>query len=154
MCEPIRLTDESLALLGDSVEQLRSYAPVGLLKQKSMFVPPADPSPQGVRAARLFLARFAAPGFVRPLAPAIAHDLLAATNRLTLELDDFNWYTAALDLLWPGERRAAEDPVRRLTRNTPCFSLGIDRSTGVGPVVEQVLGCLNQQVPLVEMKTP
>ena len=151
VCEPIRLTDESLQLLGDSVEQLRAYAPAGPLKQKTMFVPPVDPNQRGVRAARLFLARFATPGFVRPLPGNVALDLLRATNRLTLELDDFNWYTAALDLLWSGESRPGEDPLRRLVRTTPCFALGIDRSLGVGPVVEQVQQCLRQPaVPMVE----
>jgi hypothetical protein len=143
--EPIRLTEESLRLLGDSTEQLKSYAAAGPLKLKHMFVPPADPSPTGVRVARLFLARFSTPGGVCALPPAIAYDQLRATNHLTLELNDFNWYTAALDLLWPGEPRASLDPLLKLVRSTPCFSLGIDRSAGVEPVVEQVLACLQQQ---------
>jgi hypothetical protein len=143
--EPIRLTDDSLRLLGDLAGQLQSYAAAGPLKQKHMFVPPGDPNPKGVRCARLFLAKFSTPGCVQALPPAIAYDLLRATNHLTLELNDFNWYTAALDLLWAGEPKPAVDPLLRLVRSTPCFSLGIDRSAGVEPVVEQVLECLNQQ---------
>jgi hypothetical protein len=153
--EPIRLTDESLRLLGSATDQLRSCAAAGPLKQKTMFVPPAEPNPAGIRAALLFLARFSAPGFVRQLQPAIARDLLRASNHLTLELDDFHWYCAALDLLWPGEPRAGGDVLERLTASARCYSLGIDRSAGVAPVVAHVLGCLRQQASqLVDTEAP
>jgi hypothetical protein len=152
VAEPIRLTDDSLQLLGDALGTLRDCA-AGPLKQKTMFVPAADPTPSGVRAAHVFLARFASPGSVQQLRPPVARDLLRASNRLTLEIDDFEWYAAALDLLWPGTPRAAGDPIERLTRTTPCHALGIDRAGGVRPVVEQVLGCLRQeQRPVMEME--
>ena len=40
-----------------------------------------------------------------------------ASNRLTLELNDYDWDTAALDLLWPDPGHAARqvDVIRRLT---------------------------------------
>jgi hypothetical protein len=151
VAEPIRLTDESLALLGDALSQLRDCAAAGPLKQKTMFVPAADPSPSGVRAAHVFLARFSAPGGVQPLAPPVARDLLAASNRLTLELDDFEWWAAALDLLWPGTARAGGDPIGRLVHATPCHALGIDRARGVLPVVEQILACVRgERRPVIE----
>jgi hypothetical protein len=93
----------------------------------------------------LFLPQFSRHGFVRQIAPGEAYELLAASNRLTLEVNDYYWYTAALDLLWPqpGNARRQLDVLQRLTATTPCYSLGIDRSAGVGPVVERVLECLH-----------
>jgi len=143
VCEPIRLTPESLGLLGESADALRPFeSPVGL-KTKAMFVPPVEPDAPGVRPAVLFLARFTSEGFARETPPSVACELIKATNVLTLELNDFMWYSAALDLLWPGETADAGDRVEALTRNTPCYSLGIDRTAGVGSVVDRVLACLN-----------
>jgi hypothetical protein len=123
-----------------------------------MFIPTSDAAPAGVRPALLFLTRFSASGYARPIPPPIARDWVRASNTLTLELNDFYWYSAALELLWPGETRTGEGAVERLTRNTPCWSLGIDRSSGVGPVVDQILACLNGRAqPALEMnelKTP
>ena len=48
-----------------------------------------------------------------------------------------------LDLIWPRKSGAIDQAVRRLTESTPCYSLGIDRSGGVEPVVEQILECLH-----------
>lgn len=145
VCEPIRLTEDSLRLLGDSARELERYEAVGGLKHKSMFVAPVDPEPEGVPAALVFLARFSKNGFARPLAPAVARELIRATNVLTLELNDFYWYAAALDLLWPPIGPARTEPLARLTAGTPCYSLGIDRTAGVEPVVARILACLDQQ---------
>src|SRR5688572_14158982 len=109
--EPIRLTDQRLELLGDSARVLKPFGAPGGLKKKSMFSAPAEASPAGVRPALLFLARFATPGFVDPLVPATAGELVRATNLLTLELNDFYWYEAALDLWWPRGPRSA-DPLQ------------------------------------------
>lgn len=143
--EPIRLTDQSLELLGDAASCLRPFGAPGGLKKKSMFAAPLEASPAGVRPALLFLARFSTPGFVRPISVPIAGEWIRATNLLTLELNDFYWYAAALDLWWPDTKNTADDPVQRLTRTTPCYSLGIDRARGVDPVVEQVMACLDGQ---------
>lgn len=145
VCEPIRLTEDSLRLLGDSAHELERYEAVGGLKHKSMFVAPIDPDPAGVPAAIVFLARFSKSGFARPIVPAVARELIRATNVLTLELNDFYWYAAALDLLWPTIGPARAEPLERLTVGTPCYSLGIDRSAGVEPVVARILACLDQQ---------
>jgi hypothetical protein len=145
VCEPIRLTADSLQLLGDSAKQLEGFDNVGGLKHKTMFVPPMDPNPDGVRAEIVFLARFSEPGFARLIPRSVAKELIRATNVLTLELNDFYWYAAALDLLWPPVGPARVDPLERLTATTPCYSLGIDRGAGVEPVVARILACLEQQ---------
>jgi hypothetical protein len=142
MPEPIRLTGESLALLGDG--HRRALVPLGLgggAKGKSLFRLPDDETGRPVRPVALFIPRFTAEGSVAPIAPALASELLCATNRLTLELNDFSWYTAALDLLWPapGHTVRQSSVLARLTAQTPCYTLGIDRRAGVEAVVERVL---------------
>jgi hypothetical protein len=145
MREPIRLTDESLALLGE--QHRRLLVPLGLAggaKGKSLFRLPDDQASHPLRPAALFIPRFTTQGSVRPIASEIATELLWATNRLTLELNDFYWYTAALDLLWPAAGHAAQPSrvLARLTSHTPCYTLGIDRGAGVEAVVERVLDCV------------
>lgn len=156
--EPIRLTDESLALLGEASQLLQRFETRGGLKKKTMFVPTADGAPNGVRPALLFLPRFSPIGYARPIPPLVARDWVRASNTLTLELNDYYWYAAALELLWPGATRAGDGAVERLSLNTPCWSLGIDRSAGVAPVVDQILDCLNGRSPTTlemnEIKSP
>jgi hypothetical protein len=67
-----------------------------------------------------------------------------AANRLTKELDDYGWYAAAANLLWPRPRPAGElhAVVHGLTRQACCFELGIDRSAGARAVVEDILAAL------------
>jgi hypothetical protein len=139
--EPIRLTEESLALVGADAASLQAVHFRGGLKHKSLFQFPMQPSLPIVRPVVLFLPQFSSRGFVRRIAPGEAYELLAASNRLTLEVNDYYWYTAALDLLWPqsGNAQRQLDVLKCLTATTPCYSLGIDRSAGVGPVVERVL---------------
>jgi len=138
--EPIRLTDESLELLGDAVDGLE-FQPGGL-ERKSMFVPPASADSQGVRPAVLFLMRFSQRAFLRRLSSRAAYRAIHATNVLTLELNDFSWYAATLDLLWPERVEDQQPPLRNLTERVPCYTLGIDRSQGTAPVVEQIIACL------------
>jgi len=145
MREPIRLTEESLALLGDG--HRRTLVPLGLgggAKGKSLFRLPDDETSRPVRPVALFIPRFTAQGSVTAIAPELASELLGATNRLTLELNDFSWYTAALDLLWPaaGHTVRQSSVLARLTAQTPCYALGIDRRAGVEAVVERVLECV------------
>jgi tRNA-splicing ligase RtcB len=141
--EPLRLTDDSLALLGASRQSLVPLGLGGGSKHKVLFrLPPADDQP--VRAAALFIPRFTARGSLERIAPATASELLCAANRLTLELNDYDWYTAALDLLWPAAGQAAHQAtvLARLTAETPCFALGIDRTAGVAAVVNRVRSCV------------
>jgi tRNA-splicing ligase RtcB len=138
--EPIRLTDESLALLGSRSVVLEPL-PIARSKQKSLFRLPETTAAQPIRPAAIFIPTFASRGFVQPLAGEIARELLNATNRLTVELSDYCWYTAALDLLWPqpGNAERQLKTLKRLTDTTPCYAVGIDRSAGVDAVVAQIL---------------
>jgi hypothetical protein len=143
--EPLRLTGDSLALLADGPRQ--ALVPLGLgggSKHKVLFRLPATLDEGPVRPAALFIPRFTARGSLEPIAPAMASELLGATNRLTLELNDYDWYTAALDLLWPAAGHATHHAtvLARLTAQTPCYALGIDRTAGVAPVVDRVLTCV------------
>lgn len=150
--EPIRLTQESLAILGADAAILRPVSYPGGLKRKVLFQLPIQPTLPAVQPAVLFLPQFSHCGFVRQIPPGEACELLVATNRLTLELNDYYWYTAALDLLWPqpGNTQRQLDVLKRLTDMTPCYALGIDRSAGVEPVVAQVLQCLHGSPDTVE----
>jgi hypothetical protein len=146
--EPIRLTEEGLALLGEDFRRLQPIELEGGLKRKRLFGLPRSAAAAAAPAA-LFLPRFAQPGYARRLEPAVACELLEASNRLTLELSDYAWYAAALDLLWPqpGTARGRLRVLERLTSATPCWALGIDRAAGVEPVVDRVLRCLDATEP-------
>ncbi len=113
------------------------------LRNKSMCWLPASHGQESIEAGLLFLPRFASRSFVEPLSPAVACELLSASNRLTLELDDYDWYSAGLDLLWPrpGNARRKHDGLERLTGSARCYTLGIDRTAGVDSVVELVRSC-------------
>jgi hypothetical protein len=150
--EPIRLTDESLALLGDrGRSSLVPLAVAGGSKRKSLFRLPYGADRRLVRPAAVFIPRFAAQGSIELIAPAIATELLWAANRLTLELNDYYWYTAALDLLWPaaGHASCTQHALARLTAAAPCYALGIDRSAGVEAVVERVMSGVGWSAPVM-----
>jgi hypothetical protein len=104
-----------------------------------------------VKAAALFIPKFTEEGFVKRMPAGIAAELVSASNRLTLELDDYDWYTAALDLLWPAPGHAARqvDVLRQLTEGTSCYALGIDRSAGVSAVVDRIVDCVGWAQPAV-----
>src|SRR5206468_11046794 len=121
-------------------------------KHKSLFRLPNGADHRLVRPAALFIPRFTAQASIEPIAPAIATELLWAANRLTLELNDYYWYTAALDLLSPAAGHAARTPdaLARLTAATPCYALGIDRSAGVDAVVERVMAGVGWSAPVNE----
>ncbi len=143
--EPIRLTDESLELLRDQPIDLEDLsALVGSRKHKSVFRLPMTARTSAARPAAVFIPQFSRTGFVRQIPAAIASELLGATNRLTLELNEYDAYTAALDLLWPqaGNAQRRLQVVERLTASTPCYALGIDRAAGVEAVVERISECL------------
>jgi hypothetical protein len=143
--EPIRLTDESLTLLGGKPIELENLSPlIGSRKHKSLFRLPTAVATRVLRPATVFIPQFSEVGFLRRIPPAIASELLGAVNRLTLELNDYDRYTAALDLLWPqaGKAQRQVHVVNRLTASTPCYVLGIDQSAGVKPVVAQINECL------------
>ena len=116
--------------------------PEGLKKKRLFQV--AAPEVAAGPAAALFLPRFARERRVVPLLPAVAAEMLLAANQLTRELNDYDWYTAALDFHWPqpGRRAARCEVVKRLARGTPCFLLAMDRTAGVAAAVEDVFARL------------
>jgi hypothetical protein len=144
LLEPLRLTEPSMALLSDELGGLRPVEFPGGLNDKSMFWLRTQPELEAVQAAAIFLPQFSGRGFVRPVAADVACERIGAMNRLTLELNDYYWYAAGLDLLWPAPHNAQRqlDVLTTLTTSTPCYSLGIDRSAGTQAVVQQVLACL------------
>jgi hypothetical protein len=144
MWEPLRLTDESLKLLSDGPGELESLGVSGRLRYKSLFrLSTGQTGP--IRPAALFIPQFSRSGFVRRIPSEVAAEILGGTNRLALELNDYYWYTAALDLLWPAAGNAERQlhALKRLTAATSCYKLGIDRSHGVAPVVDQILQSLS-----------
>jgi len=153
--EPLRLDDDSLALLGDGLEKSGGLEPLDApgSKSKSMYWLDRPSDDDGTAPALVFIPQFSARGYVRALEPAAASERLAAVNRLTLEVNDYYWYTAALDMLWPepGNARRQLEALEQLTSVAPCYTLGIDRRAGIAPVVENVLGCLpHSATPLQE----
>ena len=152
LVEPLRLTEASLALLHDDLKQLNPIEFPSGLRSKSMFWLPGGPVFQAAQPVALFIPRFSPKGFIHPISPGIASEQIGAINRLTLELNDYYWYTAALDLLWPkpGNAQKQLDVLNALTMKTPCYSLGVDRSAGVVPVVDQVLRCLDGSLSAME----
>jgi hypothetical protein len=143
--EPLRLTDEGLALLADDLTQLSPIELPGGLS-KFMFWPAEIPTAQPARPVLFFLPEFSTDGFVRRIPADIAAEQITAVNRLTLELNDYYWYTAPLDFLWPqpGNAQRQLNVIKRLAATTACYALGIDRSAGVGPVVDRVLRCFGE----------
>jgi hypothetical protein len=143
LCEPIRLTDESLELLGRDSGGLAPLAAAARLKYKSMYRAPAEAETTGRTPAAIFFPRFTRGGFVRPVAARIAAELLCTINRLTLELCDYDWWSSAPDLLWPRPGAAAQGPaaMAALASGASCWSLGIDRTEGVEAVVRRILEC-------------
>jgi len=144
LVEPLRITGASAALLSDELKGLRPIELPGGLGDKSMFWLPAAQKLEATRAAAVCMPQFSSRAFVQPLPPEIACERIGAINRLTLELNDYYWYTAALDLLWPQPHNAARqlEVLRTLTATTPCYTFGIDRSAGTEAAVRQVLQCL------------
>jgi hypothetical protein len=145
LSEPIRLTGDSLALLDP--QQRRALVPLaagGGSKHKTLFCAPDGIGGAPVRAAALFIPRFTERGALAPIAPAVAAEMLGAINRLTLELNDYDWYAAALDLVWPSPGRATlqADVLGRLTASSACYVLGIDRGAGVAAVADRILDCV------------
>jgi hypothetical protein len=144
------LTEDSLALLDE--RQWRALSPLGVAggsKHKSLFQLPPEPAGRPVRPVAIFIPRFTGLGFARSIEADVASELLSASNRLTLELNDYYWYSAALDLVWPAPGHAAR-LVRTLTQlaaGTSCYTLGIDRTAGVSAVVDRIVECVGWAQP-------
>ena len=141
--EPIRLDPRSLELLGAMPGLTPMRFPAGL-KQKHLFhVRPAASEPPWTPRA-LYLPHFSARRVTR-LSPGEAAERFMAMNRLTLEVDDYVWFSSALDMHWPSPGLTARrtSAVEALTRRAACFDLGVDPTAGVRAAVEDVLGSLD-----------
>ena len=141
--EPIRLDENSLSMLGAQPEKaglMPMAFPEGL-KDKWLFHVAQNGHLEKVPPAILFLPQFSSRSYLIELAPELAVEKILAMNRLTRELDDYGWYAAALDLHWPVASRAVQrvEVIRQFAQRIACFELGIDRSAGVGAVVEDIL---------------
>jgi hypothetical protein len=137
--EPVRLDEGGVARLAASMRALVPMPFPGGLKKKLLY----QPARRAERAAplALFLPEFAPRTGLERLDPDHAAEKLIATSRLTLELDDYAAYAAALDMHWPDAAHAARraTAARELAHRAPCFRLFIDRSSGTDPVVDAVL---------------
>ena len=139
--EPIRLNENSLAMLNESSAQLTPMKFPQGLKDKWLFHYQLNGTAQANRPAVLFLPVFSETRFVAPVAPEVAAEKMFAMNRLTRELDDYQWYASALDMLWPrpGAARHRFDALLNCFSQIPCYELGIDRTAGVDAVVSDIL---------------
>ncbi len=149
--EPIRLDEGSLALLGNNANGLKPMEfPVGV-KEKTLFHLKWQELPQAVKPVALFLPEFRGSHYVRPLSPALAAEKIIAINGLVRELDDFEWYAAALDYLWPNVKLAPRprEVLQRLTQHVRCLELGIDPSAGIQVVVDDIVGALTNTVAIL-----
>jgi hypothetical protein len=143
--EPIRLDENSLAMLGDHPAGLTPMAFPEGLKEKRLFHLKGNQPSARAKPAVLFLPQFTPRRYLMPLTAEMAAERLVAINRLTRELDDYGWYAAALDMTWPRPGQAGHrvQVVRRFAEQVRCFELGIDRSAGVEAVVEDIFRALS-----------
>jgi hypothetical protein len=151
--EPIRLDENSLVMLGGdpTVVGLRPMAFPEGLKDKWLFHPAQHAVPEKVKPAVLFLPQFSSKSYLRQLAPELAVEKIIAMNRLTRELDDYGWYTAALDLLWPkaSQAQCRIEVLRRFAERIRCFELGVVRASGVAAVAEEITRIVHSHERLI-----
>jgi len=142
--EPIRLDEGSLRLLGNGLDGLiRMTFPAGV-KEKTLFHLLPRQLPKRVKPSVLFLPQFAPHRYLRELSPSLAVEKIIAINALVRELDDYEWYAAALAYLWPEIGRALRpiEVIRRRTEQVKCFELGVDPTAGVEAVVDDIVSVL------------
>ena len=139
--EPIRLDEDSLGMLRNSRQKLAPMAFPEGLKEKWLFHYDTAELPQQVPPAAVFLPVFASGHGATAVAPEIAAEKMINMNRLTRELDDYEWYAAALNMIWPQPGLAARraQTVARCFSRVPCYELIIDRRAGLQAVVEDIV---------------
>ena len=138
--EPIRLDENSLTLMGKGQQLLKPVKFPEGLKKKWLFHP-RKPLPDAALEPQLILfPYFTSQPTVRPLEAEIAAEKVLASNRLTREIDDYDWYKSALRLHWPQPMISAlmVEVVNTFVRQARCFELGIDRTSGIKPVVRTI----------------
>jgi hypothetical protein len=142
--EPIRLDEDSLAMLGANPRGLTPMAFPDGLKKKWLFHLSTNGVPEKVHPRRMFLPQFAPDRYVINLMPELAAEKMTAMNRLTRELDDYTWYAAALEMHWPKAGQASQriEVLRQFMNKVCCLELGIDRSAGLKAVVEDIFASI------------
>jgi len=139
--EPIRLDDNSVDILGERRDILTvARIPEGSNHKNLYQVDRARAVVESVAASALFLPRFTQEGFVRPMQIDDCMERLIAFNDLTREVNDYYWFAATLNVLWPTPRslQRREETLRTLLQNISLWELGIDRSEGIPPVVQSI----------------
>ena len=139
--EPIRLDDNSVEILGERRDILkRAEIPEGSNHKNLYQVDRTKAVVEEVPATSLFLPRFTSEGFVRPLDLEDCMERLIAFNDLTREVNDYYWFAATLNVLWPTPRSLQQraDTLKTLLQNITLWELGIDRTQGIPPVVQAI----------------
>ncbi len=138
--EPIRLDDDSVALLGDNAAVYPASFPEGT-RAKQLFHVRESFLETSAPAKLVVLPEFSRNRGVVPLGAGEALQRLENYNHLTREVNDYYWFAATLNLLRASDgvltlRRI--ETLRALLRRTPACLLSIDRSAGVGPVIADI----------------
>lgn len=139
--EPIRLDDDSVALLGDTAAVYPASFPEGT-RAKQLFHVRETFLKASVPAKLVILPEFSRKGGVSPLLPGDALQRLENYNHLTREVNDYYWFAATLNLLPEGSGEVLTlrriETLRTLLSRIPACLLSIDRSAGVTPVIEDI----------------
>lgn len=139
--EPVRADSATVDLVGGAPRGLVPIALPAGVNEKEFFSLSADVTAMESEPRALLLPRFSGRRYLHELDTETAAVRLTAGNRLTRELDDYEWYVAALAMLWPEleAQRQRGRAVSRLVENVKAFELGIDRTAGLDAVVEDAL---------------
>ncbi|MFQ5600917.1 MAG: hypothetical protein ACE5G2_10245 [Candidatus Krumholzibacteriia bacterium] len=139
--EPIRIDDTGVELLGDRRDILRTAEIPDGANHKNLYHVDRRAMEDSVAATALFVPRFTHQGYVRPLEIDDCMERLIAFNELTREVNDFYWFAATLNVLWPTlhSLRRREEALRGLLERVGRWEIGIDRTKGVEPVVQAIL---------------
>ena len=139
--EPIRLDDNSVALLGDRKDAVYpTDFPEGT-RAKQMFHVHENLLAESCPAAAVILPEFSNSSGSFPVSAELAVRRLENYNQLTREVNDYYWYAATLNLLDSANSLVTAERIRtlqELLRNVPAFQLNIDRANGVPPVVAEI----------------
>lgn len=141
--EPIRLNDQSLAMLQASGEDL----PVVHWKKhkgKQHLHVEADRMSVAARIRHLVVPTFSDHTGLVELDPERCFEKLRAINSSAKEVHSFHSYTAPLRYVWakPGQTLQQDADLMHLLRSVPLYELHIHPDNGVKPVVDVILDAL------------
>jgi len=139
--EPIRLDAGSVGLLSGSPGLLEPTRIPAEAKSKQMYHLHRNAIADRAPGALLLIPRFTTRTDLVRLETGLCAERLLAMNGQTREVDDFEWFAAALNVAWPTTdslmRRAGT--LQAFLDGMECFDLGIDRTRGVAPVTQIIL---------------